>query len=110
MFSSLDLHYYLDALVFELRRPPGWCESFDGCMSKLPEASVGAATGSCGLPVAPVGAATGSCGLPDAMVGDAAVSPGLTRSAGVAGSAEDCEGWFLAALFPRSLDLLLAVV
>ena len=47
-------------------------------MSKLPEASVGAATG--------------SCGLPDAMVGDAAVSPGLTRSAGVAGSAEDCEG------------------
>ena len=60
------------------RRPPGWCESFDGCMSKLPEASVGAATG--------------SCGLPDAMVGDAAVSPGLTRSAGVAGSAEDCEG------------------
>ena len=50
MFSSLDLHYYLDALVFELRRPPGWCESFDGCMSKLPEASVGAATGSCGLP------------------------------------------------------------
>ena len=58
MFSSLDLHHYLDALVFGLRRPPGWCESFDGCMSKLPEASVGAATG--------------SCGLPDAMVGDAA--------------------------------------
>ena len=92
MFSSLDLQHYLDALVFGLRRPPGWCESFDGCMSKLPEASVGAATGSCGLPVAPVGAATGSCGLPDAMVGDAAVSPRLTRSAGVAGSAEDCEG------------------
>ena len=26
-------------------RPPQWCESFDGCMSKLPDAPVGAATG-----------------------------------------------------------------
>ena len=101
MFSSLDLHHYLDALVFgtktawvvrvfrwvHVEAAGGFGGSRDwelrlaGCRLLRWEPRLGVA-----------GAATGSCGLPDAMVGDAAVSPGLTRSAGVAGSAEDCEG------------------